>query len=181
MGLDTVAQVREAAGRLLRVAKECGIATILVGHVTKEGGIAGSGGLVAPVAFQLGSPRLPNLTALLDEVAAQGAILSINHPGQPSNEDCMGCGWTVETTPADWSRITAIEWSTSVSTVVAPRKYANCAALNKVYKHGVGRTGARDHVSGTSKPVTTFKVSTTIYNANKGMDRDHDGVACEAR
>ncbi len=37
----SVAQVREAAGRLLRVAKEHGIATFLVGHVTKEGVVAG--------------------------------------------------------------------------------------------------------------------------------------------
>jgi DNA repair protein RadA/Sms len=37
----SVAQVREAAGRLLRVAKETGIATILVGHVTKDGAVAG--------------------------------------------------------------------------------------------------------------------------------------------
>jgi len=37
----SVAQVREAAGRLLRVAKEFGVATILVGHVTKDGAVAG--------------------------------------------------------------------------------------------------------------------------------------------
>ena len=37
----SVAQVREAAGRLLRVAKEQGVATFLVGHVTKEGAVAG--------------------------------------------------------------------------------------------------------------------------------------------
>jgi DNA repair protein RadA/Sms len=37
----SVAQVREAAGRLLRVAKEHGVATILVGHVTKDGAVAG--------------------------------------------------------------------------------------------------------------------------------------------
>ncbi|TML21398.1 MAG: DNA repair protein RadA [Actinobacteria bacterium] len=37
----SVAQVREAAGRLLRVAKGAGIATILVGHVTKDGAVAG--------------------------------------------------------------------------------------------------------------------------------------------
>src|SRR5919106_828167 len=37
----SVAQVREAAGRLLRVAKEHGVATFLVGHVTKEGSVAG--------------------------------------------------------------------------------------------------------------------------------------------
>ena len=37
----TVAQVRESAARLLRVAKELGVATILVGHVTKDGTVAG--------------------------------------------------------------------------------------------------------------------------------------------
>jgi DNA repair protein RadA/Sms len=37
----SVGQVREAAGRLLRVAKEAGVATILVGHVTKDGAVAG--------------------------------------------------------------------------------------------------------------------------------------------
>ena len=36
-----VAQVREVAAALTRVAKERDIATILVGHVTKDGGIAG--------------------------------------------------------------------------------------------------------------------------------------------
>ena len=37
----SVGQVREAAGRLLRVAKEACVATILVGHVTKDGAVAG--------------------------------------------------------------------------------------------------------------------------------------------
>ncbi len=37
----SVAQVREATGRLLRVAKSAGVATILVGHVTKDGAVAG--------------------------------------------------------------------------------------------------------------------------------------------
>ncbi|HVM69376.1 MAG TPA: DNA repair protein RadA [Gaiellaceae bacterium] len=37
----SVGQVREAAARLLRVAKEQGVATILVGHVTKDGAVAG--------------------------------------------------------------------------------------------------------------------------------------------
>jgi DNA repair protein RadA/Sms len=37
----SVAQVREAAARLLRVAKRSGVATVLVGHVTKDGAVAG--------------------------------------------------------------------------------------------------------------------------------------------
>ena len=37
----SVSQVREAAARLVRYAKETGTSVFLVGHVTKEGGIAG--------------------------------------------------------------------------------------------------------------------------------------------
>ena len=37
----SVGQVRESAARLMRVAKSEGIAVVLVGHVTKEGSIAG--------------------------------------------------------------------------------------------------------------------------------------------
>jgi DNA repair protein RadA/Sms len=37
----SVGQVREVAGRLMRVAKERQVAVILVGHVTKEGALAG--------------------------------------------------------------------------------------------------------------------------------------------
>ncbi|MFD1178889.1 DNA repair protein RadA [Paenibacillus puldeungensis] len=37
----SVSQVRECTGRFMRIAKGQGIATVLVGHVTKEGAIAG--------------------------------------------------------------------------------------------------------------------------------------------
>src|SRR5690349_5393275 len=40
-GPGSVAQVRESASRLMRAAKELGVATILVGHVTKDGSVAG--------------------------------------------------------------------------------------------------------------------------------------------
>jgi hypothetical protein len=78
-------------------------------EVTTFYGHANALGLSHPVDFQLGSKRLPTLTRLLDQLAEQNAILSINHPAQPSDESCMGCGWTATTTPADWSRITAVE------------------------------------------------------------------------
>jgi DNA repair protein RadA/Sms len=37
----SVSQVREASARLLRVAKEAGVALFVVGHVTKDGAVAG--------------------------------------------------------------------------------------------------------------------------------------------
>jgi DNA repair protein RadA/Sms len=40
-GAGGVTQVRECAAAIIKVAKERGIATVIVGHVTKDGGIAG--------------------------------------------------------------------------------------------------------------------------------------------
>lgn len=61
----------------------------------------------------------------------------------------------------------------------AAKAYKNCTALHKDYKHGVGLPGAKDRTSGT--PVTNFKKSKALYNANKKSDRDKDGIACEKR
>ena len=59
--------------------------------------------------------------------------------------------------------------------------YENCTELNGDYPHGVGLPGARDHSRSGTNPVTTFKASTRLYNANSDKDRDGDGIACEKR
>lgn len=83
-----------------------GLTLIRGAEITTFRGHANALGVRYPVDFQLGSPRLPTLDPLLDQVEAQGGVLSINHPGLPSGAACMGCGWTADT---DWSRIAAIE------------------------------------------------------------------------
>ena len=71
----------------------------------------------------------------------------------------------------------------ATSPVDASSTWKNCTSVHKKYPHGVGRRSAHDHVtSGT--PVTNFKHSNRLYriamNHNKGLDRDHDKIACEA-
>lgn len=60
----------------------------------------------------------------------------------------------------------------------------NCTALHKKYPHGVGMAHAKDKVS-SGKPVKNFKHSSKLYKTamkwNKGLDRDKDKVACEAK
>lgn len=64
-----------------------------------------------------------------------------------------------------------------------PPKWKNCTVVNKRYPHGVGKVGARDHSTGSSR-VTNFKRSNKLYAeaiaANRGLDRDRDGIACES-
>lgn len=69
--------------------------------------------------------------------------------------------------------------ATTYPAEAAAKKYSNCKKLNKDYKHGVGKPGAKDKTSGT--PVTNFKRSKAIYKKNKARDRDKDGIACEKK
>jgi hypothetical protein len=66
------------------------------------------------------------------------------------------------------------------ATATTAHTYKNCTDLHRAYRHGVGKVGAHDHVT-SGKPVTNFTRSNALYAANKKSDRDHDGIACEAR
>jgi hypothetical protein len=65
----------------------------------------------------------------------------------------------------------------------AANVWKNCTSVHKKYPHGVGRSSAHDKTSGV--PVTNFKHSNRLYRIamdhNRGLDRDHDKIACEAR
>lgn len=76
-------------------------------EITTFGGHANIFGQSRWVDFRVGSPSVPNVAALQRDVAAAGAILSVNHPALPSGEACMGCGWVWPGT--DWGKVTAIE------------------------------------------------------------------------
>lgn len=61
----------------------------------------------------------------------------------------------------------------------AVHHFQNCTDMHRVYKGGVARRGAHDHRSSGGHARYAPYVSTKLYNANSGMDRDHDGIACE--
>jgi Excalibur calcium-binding domain len=66
-----------------------------------------------------------------------------------------------------------------VLTAADKKKFANCTEMNATYPHGVGMTGAVDHVSGSTTPVTDFTRNNNLYTVNSGSDRDKDKIACE--
>ena len=111
-GLDFIALTEHNSTSVypeLRALQAC-FDTLLVlpgREITTFQGHANVFGVTSPLPFQLGSPRAPTLDAVLDAVEAEGGLLSINHPGMPSGEACMGCGWVAPI--PDCSRITAVE------------------------------------------------------------------------
>jgi hypothetical protein len=60
------------------------------------------------VDFRLGSKDVPDMNTLLRNAASVGGLTSINHPGDPSGEICMGCGWT-PSSKVDMHLLTAVE------------------------------------------------------------------------
>ena len=71
----------------------------------------------------------------------------------------------------------------TAASAAVPAPYTNCTVLHKKWPHGIGRANAVDKVSGSGRPVTTFRKDTAGYSkamtANRGLDRDKDGIACE--
>lgn len=49
--------------------------------------------------FRMNGPRWSEALKWIDAVHREGGIVSINHPGAPSGELCMGCGWRVDDLP----------------------------------------------------------------------------------
>jgi hypothetical protein len=60
------------------------------------------------VDFRLGSKQVPDMNTLLRSADQLGGMTSINHPGDPSGEICMGCGWT-PSSKVDMHLLTAVE------------------------------------------------------------------------
>ena len=71
-----------------------------------------------------------------------------------------------------------------VTAVAKAKRYDNCTDMHKTYKHGVRKSSSTKDVvrsnGKTTKKSSKAKVSKALYNANKHLDRDKDGIACEA-
>ncbi len=80
----------------------------------------------------------------------------------------------------------------AATTIAAPadaatavKHYKSCAAVHKVYSGGIAKKGVTKNTVHSHGKVThhalkgTVKHSTALYNADKKLDRDKDGVACE--
>lgn len=77
-------------------------------EITTFSGHAGLLGTTAPVDFRVDGKHVKSWNALLDSIAPLHALISINHPIRPDDEDCMGCGW-IAAPPIDMARVQAIE------------------------------------------------------------------------
>ncbi len=58
--------------------------------------------------------------------------------------------------------------------------FQNCTAMHGTYKGGVAKPGAKDKRKGGGHAKYAPRVNAALYTANIRLDRDKDGIACEA-
>ncbi|WP_156467132.1 MULTISPECIES: CehA/McbA family metallohydrolase [unclassified Phenylobacterium] len=142
-------------------------------EITTFHGHANVFGVTAPLDFQLGGPRAPDMNRILDQVEAAKGLISINHPALPSGEACMGCGWTAKT---DFARIPAIE---AINGVVSEGPWSGIAfweaRLNAGFRiTAVGGSDNHDATLPTARGVGT--PTTVVWAENLSQDAILDGI-----
>lgn len=69
-------------------------------EITTFYGHANVFGLTEPMDFRTTLPTYREAKKWMDAARRAGGIISINHPGIPSGENCMGCGWQIDSIPS---------------------------------------------------------------------------------
>lgn len=117
------------------------------------------------IDFRLSAGQDNKADFLLNQAENLSGLFSINHPGSPSGEDCMGCGWVLDDT--DYSRVDAIE-VVNAGFVDLPRGQAHInfwhERLNAGFKiTGIG--GSDSHLANrpTTLPSAIGNPSTWVF------------------
>jgi len=142
-------------------------------EVTTFHGHANVFGVTAPLDFQLGSARAPDLNRILDQVEAAKGVISINHPGLPSGETCMGCGWTAKT---DFSRIPAIEAINAGNSDGPLSGIAFWEARLNAGLHVTAVGGSDNHDAGLEGARGVGTPTTVVYADNLTQDAILEGI-----
>jgi len=76
-------------------------------EITTYSGHANVFGPTDFIDFRSEAKGSPSINTVFHAAQAAGAFVSINHPGDPTGANCIGCGWSV--TDADWNLVNGIE------------------------------------------------------------------------
>lgn len=194
----SVAQVREAAARLMELAKRTGIALILVGHVTKDGSVAGPRVLEHLVdcvlLFEGERERsyrtvraLKNRFGATSEVGVfemrAGGLVEVEDPSARFVDEASNAPGSVVLCAIEGTRPLLVEVQALVgsSEIVPPRRVANGIDRNRLAmilavlaRHGGPALGGSDvfvNVAGgvrVEEPGADLAVALAIASAHRG-------------
>jgi PHP domain-containing protein len=76
-------------------------------EITTYAGHANIYGPISFIDFRAEAKGAPSINNVFRAAHAVGAVVSINHPGDPTGASCIGCGWSVSDT--DWRLVDSVE------------------------------------------------------------------------
>ena len=76
-------------------------------EITTYSGHANVFGPTAFIDFRSEAKGSPSINTVFRAAQAAGAVVSLNHPGDPTGASCIGCGWSVKDT--DWNLVNGVE------------------------------------------------------------------------
>ncbi len=201
----SVGQVRESAGRLAEVAKRLEIAVILVGHVTKEGSLAGPRVLehLVDCVLQFEGERertyrtlraIKNRFGATSEVGVfemrSGGLTEVSDPSARFVEEATGALGSVILTSMEGTRPVLVEVQALVSPseLEIPRRVVNGIDRNRLSmilavlaRHagvGLGTSDVFVNVVGgvrVDEPGADLAVALAVVSAQKGQPLEGDG------
>lgn len=147
-------------------------------EVTTFYGHANVFGTTEFIDFRLQAGSEKNANYLHDQIEGLGALMSINHPGSPSGEDCMGCGWILDDT--DYTKVAAME-IVNVGYVDTPRGKAHIdfweQKLNEGYRiTGIGGSDNHRATRPISHPSAIGNPRTWIFAKSLSVSSLLEGI-----
>jgi hypothetical protein len=76
-------------------------------EITTYSGHANVFGPTNFIDFRSEAKGSPSINNVFRAAQAAGAVVSVNHPGDPTGASCIGCGWSI--TDTDWNLVNGIE------------------------------------------------------------------------
>jgi len=140
-------------------------------ELTTFSGHANLFGTLAPLDFRVAAGP-DGWNRMLDAAAQLHGLVSINHPGLPSGEACMGCGWS---NGADLRKVQAIE---AVNGTDADGLLSGIPFWQAQLQHGLRPTaigGSDNHHAGQGKN-SVGTPSTVVYAMALSQQAILDGI-----
>lgn len=119
--------------------------------------------------FRMNGPRWDQARTWIDAVHREGGVVSINHPGAPSGELCMGCGWKVDDLPdGAVDSVEVVNGGTMRETRAADTPFQGFAYWTKLLnmgRHVTGIGGSDSHEADrpASEPGAIGSPTTVVY------------------
>lgn len=132
--------------------------------------------------WRMTAPTAAQAAKWIDAARKAGGLVSINHAGVPSGEQCMGCGWSVaDLPPGAVSSVEVVNGGTLAATGSADNPAQGFALWEKLldkgeHVTGIGGSDNHDADTPTGQPSAIGTPTTVVYMHDLSVPGLLDGI-----